>query len=222
MAHPVIDRPHTVSSYNLQLTEVSALINRMAEMARALLAGGLDALERGDAAAAREIVAGDAEIDALERSLERLALMTIMSRAPMAEDLRFLIAAIRIGKMLERTGDQGKRLARRLDTLGRAGLAPHLAEVRAMERYAGAMLAKAIAGFNTASLDLAREVIAEDASLNAMNHALIAACRAAMEEGRLASSDGIEVILIAKQLERVGDYATNIAGDVAYMLTGDQ
>lgn len=222
MAHPVIDRPHTVSSYNLQLTEVSAIINRMAQMARDLLAGGLDALQREDAEAAREIVAGDREIDALERSLERLALMMIMSRAPMADDLRFLIAAIRIGKMLERTGDQGKRLARRLDRLDRDGLAPHLAEVRAMERYAGAMLAKAIESFNAASHDLAREVIDADAELNAMNRDLIAACQAAMDAGRLSSSHGIEVILIAKQLERVGDYATNIAGDVAYMLTGDQ
>jgi phosphate transport system protein len=221
MAHPVFDRPHTVSSYNLQLTEVSAIINRMAELARALLAGGLDALQRADAAAAQEIVASDREIDDMERALERLALMTIMSRAPMAEDLRYLIAAIRIGKMLERTGDQGKRLARRLDTLDRAGLAPHLREVRAMERYAGAMLGKAIESFNTASLDLAREVIDADAELNAMNRDLIAACRAAMDAGRLSSSDGIEVILIAKQLERVGDYATNIAGDVAYMLTGN-
>lgn len=220
MVHPVIDRPHTVSSYNLQLSEVSAIINRMAQMARALLAGGLDALQRADGAAAMQIIAGDREIDELERSLERLALMTIMSRAPMAEDLRYLIAAIRIGKMLERTGDQGKRLARRLDTLDRAGLKPHLAEVRAMERYAGAMLGKAIESFNTASHDLALAVIAEDAELNAMNRNLIAACQAAMDEGRLSSGDGIQVILIGKQLERVGDYATNIAGDVAYMLTG--
>jgi phosphate transport system protein len=114
MAHPVIDRPHTVSSYNLQLSEVSAIINRMADMARALLSGGLDALQNSDAVAAMQIVAQDKAIDALERQLERLALLTIMSRAPMAEDLRYLIAAIRIGKMLERTGDQAKRIARRL------------------------------------------------------------------------------------------------------------
>lgn len=221
MAHPVIDRPHTVSSYNLQLSEVSAIINRMADMARALLAGGLDALQKADAVAAMQIVADDKAIDELERQLERLALMTIMARAPMAEDLRYLIAAIRIGKMLERTGDQAKRIARRFDTFDRAALGPRFAQLRAMERYAGAMVDKAIESFNTASHALAQEVIAEDAALNAMNARLAASCTAAIDEGSLGSSDAIQLILMGKQLERVGDYASNIAADVSYMLTGD-
>ena len=221
MAHPVIDRPHTVSSYNLQLSEVSAIINRMADMARGLLSGGLDALQNADAVAAMQIVSQDKAIDALERQLERLALLTIMSRAPMAEDLRYLIAAIRIGKMLERTGDQAKRIARRFDTVDRAALGARFAQVRAMERYASAMVAKAIESFNTASHTLAQEVIAADAELNAMNARLTESCRAGIDEGSLASGDGIQLILMGKQLERVGDYATNIAGDVAYMLTGE-
>jgi phosphate transport system protein len=140
----------------------------------------------------------------------------------MAQDLRYLIAAIRIGKMLERTGDQAKRIARRLDTLDLVVLGPRFPLVRAMERYAGAMVAKAIDSFNTASHDLAREVIESDADLNGMNDTLIASCRAAMDQGLLSSGDGIQLILIGKQLERVGDYATNIAGDVSYMLTGEQ
>jgi phosphate transport system protein len=220
MVHPVIDRPHTVSAYNLQLSEVSAIINQMADMAQALLVGGLDALQNRDAVAAMQIVAQDKAIDELERSLERLALMIIMARAPMAEDLRFLIAAIRIGKMLERTGDQAKRIARRLDALDQPGLGPRFAQVRAMERYASAMLAKAIEGFNTGSHDLAREVIAADAELNAMNRNLTQSCHAGIDAGELGSGDAIQLILMGKQLERVGDYATNIAGDVAYMLTG--
>jgi phosphate transport system protein len=89
-----------------------------------------------------------------------------------------------------------------------------------MEQYAGAMVAKAIESFNAASHELAREVIASDAELNAMNDDLIRACRSAMDQGQLRSGDGIQLILIGKQLERVGDYATNIAGDVSYMVTG--
>jgi phosphate transport system protein len=221
MAHPVIDRPHTVSSYNLQLAEVRAIINQMADMAQALLAGGLDALQNRDAVAAMQIVAQDKAIDDLERSLERLALMIIMSRAPMAEDLRFLIAAIRVGKMLERTGDQAKRIARRLDAFDLSALGGRFAQVRAMEHYASAMVAKAIESFNTAALDLAQDVIAADAELNAMNASLTRSCHAGIEAGELSSGDAIQLILMAKQLERVGDYATNIAGDVAYMLTGE-
>ena len=220
MAHPVIDRPHTVSSYDLQLAEVRAIINRLAEQAQAMLSGGLDALLRGDALAASEIVAADKAIDALERSLERLALHIIMSRAPMAQDLRYLIGAIRIGKMLERTGDQGKRMARRIDQFDLRSLGPRFAVLRQMERFAAAMLADAIDAFNRGSGTAARKVIDADAQLNAMHQSMMLSCREAMDRGELSSADGIQLVLLAKQLERVGDYATNIAGDVAYMLDG--
>lgn len=221
MAHPVIDRPHTVSSYNLQLAEVRSIINRMADEALAMLSGALHALCKADRVAAMQVVAQDKAIDELERSLERLALLIIMSRAPMAEDLRYLMAAIRIGKMIERTGDQAKRIARRHEEVDLAVLGPRFPLLRAMERHAGEMVAKAIASFNEGSRELAGEVMASDAELNAMNDALIRACRAAMDGGTLGSGDGLQLILIAKQLERIGDYATKIAGDVAYMLTGE-
>lgn len=220
MSHRVIDRPHTVSSYDIQLAEVRSIINQMASQARAMLSGGLDALQKADKVAALQVVAQDKAIDELERSLERLALLIIMSRAPMAQDLHYLIAAIRIGKMLERTGDQAKRIARRLDGFDLVELGPRFPLVRAMEQYAAAMVAKAIESFNTASHDLAREVIASDAKLNAMNQSLILSCREAMDQGQLSSGDGIQLILMGKQLERVGDYATNIASDVSYILTG--
>lgn len=221
MAHPVIDRPHTVTSFDQQLGEVRLIINQMADLAKASLAEALDALQNADEAAASQVVGRDGAIDDLERSLERLALLTIMSRAPMAGDLRYLMVAIRIGKMLERTGDQAKRIARRLDTVGPIKLAPGFPLVRSMERYASSMIVKAIASFNDASLDLAREVIQADDELNAMNRMLMRACCDAMDNRTLKSADGIQIISIGKQLERVGDYATNIAGDVSYMLVGE-
>jgi phosphate transport system protein len=221
MVHPVIDRPHTVSSYDQQLCEVRLIINQMADLAQASLGEALDALHKADEAAAHQIIRNDAAIDDLERSLERLALMIIMSRAPMAGDLRYLIVAIRIGKMLERTGDQAKRIARRIGAFNAVKLAPGFPLVRSMERYASDMIAKAIASFNGASLDLAREVIEADFELNGMNRMLVQACCDAMDNRTLKSADGIEIISIGKQLERVGDYATNIAGDVTYMLTGE-
>ncbi len=221
MAHPVIDRPHTVSSFDTQLGEVRAIINRMADLAQTSLTQAMDALNDADRQAAAQVVAQDKIIDDLERDLERLALMVIMSRAPMAEDLRYLIVAIRIGKMLERTGDQAKRIARRVNTLGGLKLVPGFPLLRSMERYAADMIASAIASFNDASVELAQDVIQKDAELNSMNRMLVQSCCDAMDNRTLASRSGIEVISIGKQLERVGDYATNIAGDVAYMLTGD-
>lgn len=221
MAHPIIDRPHTVSSYDTQLGEIRAIIIQMAGLARNSLSEAMDALHNADAPEARRIVDQDEEIDDFERKLERLALMMIMSRAPMAEDLRYLIVAIRIGKMLERTGDQAKRIARRVDALGGIRLMPGFPLVRSMERYASEMIANAIASFHDASLEGARSVIRADKELNAMNRMLVQSCCDAMDERSLTSRDGIELISVGKQLERVGDYASNIAADVAYMLTGE-
>ena len=221
MTHPIIDRPHTVSAFDLQLGEVRSIISRMSDLACASLSDAMDALYCADRPAALRIVEQDREIDDLERDLERLALMMIMSRGPMAEDLRFLIVAIRIGKMLERTGDQAKRIARRVETLGGMQFTPAFPLVRSMERYAGAMICNAIDSFNNASLEGARAVVQADQELNAMNRMLVQSCCDEMDNRALPSREGVEVISIGKQLERVGDYASNIAGDVTYMLTGE-
>lgn len=221
MNHTVIDRPHTVSSYDDQLSEVWSLINRMADLAQTSLAGALDALQGGDKVAAMEIVTQDKAIDDLELSLERLALLIITSRAPMADDLRYLIVAIRIGKMLERTGDQAKRIARRVDGLGQTGLSAGGPMVGAMGRYANSMVADAIRSFNGPCQSTAKNVERMDKELNSMNRRLSEFCCESMRDGTLDIGRGVEIISIAKQLERVGDYAANIAADVSYMITGE-
>ena len=220
MKHTVIDRPHTVTSYDLQLAEVRSIINGMADLAQRSLEDALVALQSADHEAAREIVAKDKRIDALELSLERLVLLIITSRAPMAEDLRYLIVAIRIGTMLERTGDQAKRIARRVKDIHPREIARDITRIRAMARYASEMVEHAIDSFNTSDETIAQQVIEDDAQLNGMNANLVRASSEAMGAGEQSVGHGVEIISIGKQLERVGDYATNIAQEVLYMVTG--
>lgn len=220
MKHAVIDRPHTVSSFDEQLAEVKNLINRMACLAQSSLDEAIVALETADRAAAKQIVIKDKQIDELELSLERLVLLTITSRAPMAEDLRYLVVSIRIAKMLERTGDQAKRIARRVKNLGPDEIGPNLTLIRAMARFANEMVETAIRSFNESGNSRAREVIRADSELNGMHKKLVRSCADSMGVGNLRIAHGIEIISIGKQLERVGDYATNIAHDVIYMVTG--
>ncbi|MEE4210633.1 MAG: phosphate signaling complex protein PhoU [Parvularcula sp.] len=225
MKHAVIDRPHTVSSFDGELAEVKSLVNRMAGLAQRSLEEAIVALESADRAAAYEIVAKDKVIDELELSIERLVLLTITSHAPMAEDLRFLIVAIRVGKMLERTGDQAKRIARRIKKLGPDGpdeIGHSLILIRAMTKYANDMIETAIKSFQGANQAAAQEVLRADAELNEMHDKLARICAEEMAAGTLRIGHGIEITLIGKQLERVGDYATNIAGDVLYMVTGSR
>jgi phosphate transport system protein len=222
MKRAVIDRPHTVSSYDQQLAEVNAIINRMADLACSSLAEAVTALAQADQRAADEIVAKDRDIDELELSLERLVLLTITSRGPMAEDLRYLIVAIRVGKMLERTGDQAKRIARRVRKIDADQLGQHVTLIRAMANYAQEMVENAMRSFNRAAPQTAREVIEADLQLNGMHQKLTRSCSEAMAAGTQRIGQGVEVISIGKQLERVGDYATNIAQDVIYVVTGDR
>ena len=222
MKHAVIDRPHTVSSFDEQLAEVKSLINTMARLAQGSLGEAISALETADRVAAKQIVAKDKQINELELSIERLVLLTITSRAPMATDLRYLVVAIRIGKMLERTGDQAKRIARRVKNLAPHTMGESLTLIRAMAKYANEMVETAIESFNQSSESMAQDVVQADAKLNAMHRELATACAAAMGDGSLPINDGIEIISIGKQLERVGDYAANIARDVSYMVTGSR
>lgn len=220
MKHTVIDRPHTVTSYDMQLAEVRAIINAMADLAQRSLSDSLGALQTADRVAANEIVAKDQRIDELELSLERLVLLTITSRAPMAEDLRYLIVAIRIGTMLERTGDQAKRIARRVKDIEPGEIGRDMTRIRAMARYASEMVERAIESFNKSDEAVAKRVIRDDAELNGMNANLVRSCSEAMDAGEQSIGHGVEIISIGKQLERVGDYATNIAQEVLYMITG--
>lgn len=222
MTHSVIDRPHTVSSYDLQLAEVRSILNAMADLAQRSLDQAIAALQNIDREAAKEIVAKDKRIDELELELERLVLLTLTSRAPMAEDLRYLIVAIRIATMLERTGDQAKRIARRVKDIQPNEIDRDMNRIRAMARYASEMIEHAIESFNVADGAIARQVIADDAQLNGMNAKLVRASSAAMDAGQQGVRHGVEIISIGKQLERVGDYATNIAQEVIYMVTGDR
>lgn len=220
MKHSVIHRPHTVSAYDLQLAEVRSTINGMADLAQRSLSGAIIALETADLQAANAIVANDKRIDELELSLERLVTLIITSRAPMAEDLRYLIVAIRIGTMLERTGDQAKRIARRVKGIEPSEIAKDLTLIRAMARYASDMIERSIESFNTSDVNIAQRVIRDDAELNGMHRNLVESCTAAMDAGHLSVGNGVEIISIGKQLERVGDYATNIAQEMLYFIDG--
>ncbi len=220
MKPSVLDRPHTVSSYDLQLAEVRSTINGMADLAQRSLSDALVALETADHDAAKAIVANDKRIDELELSLERLVNLIITSRGPMGEDLRYLIVAIRIGTMLERTGDQAKRIARRVKGIEPGEIAKDLTLIRTMARYASDMVERSIESFNTSDAKTAEQVIRDDAELNGMNRNLVESCIEAMDAGHLKVRHGVEIISIGKQLERVGDYATNIAQEMLYVVTG--
>ena len=115
-----MDRAHTVKSFDEEIHQLRSLIGQMGGLAEAQTTDSVDALYRRDADAAMKVVARDAQIDALETEAEALAISMIALRAPLADDLREIVAALKISAMLERIGDYAKNIAKRVPVLTQA------------------------------------------------------------------------------------------------------
>lgn len=213
--------PHTSTAFDAELGEVRALIGRMAELAAGALDGSVVAMRSMDLGSAAVIVAADREIDALNEQLETAVVRTIALRAPMADDLRELIVAIRLGSQFERAGDQAKGMAKRLSRLNPDVCQQHGAIVDQMATLASAMLRDADAAFQSRDMTLARAVRGRDRELNTLFDELTAAIIRQMTADPKLVTAGSHLLSVAKQIERIGDYAAKIADNVCYMVTGE-
>ena len=153
---------HTVKAFDEDITRLRGLITGMGGLAETALEGALDALIRGDEVLAERIVADDRKLDALESEVDRLAVKIIALRAPMADDLREVIAALKIAGVVERIGDYAKNIAKRVGRIeGRTRFEP-LTLLPAMADVAAEMVHDVLTAYAARDAALAREVIAQD------------------------------------------------------------
>jgi len=113
-------QPHTVRSYDEDLHDLRTLIGRMGGLAEAQIAAAIDALARRDGPAGLEVAEGDRKLDELEAEAESLAIAIIARRAPLADDLRELVAALKISAIIERIGDYAKNIGKRASAVAQA------------------------------------------------------------------------------------------------------
>ncbi|MEM1019828.1 MAG: PhoU domain-containing protein, partial [Pseudomonadota bacterium] len=125
---------HNLKAYDAELTELRALISQMGGMAQSLLEDAVAALLSRDSARAQSLIGDDEAIDALEIEVERLAVQTIALRAPMADDLREIICALKISSILERIGDYAKNIAKRTTALSDDDISDHISILPEMAR----------------------------------------------------------------------------------------
>lgn len=215
-----VEKRHTVSAFDDELAEIRATINVMAGLAGTALSSAMEALAARDPGKAADVVAGDAAIDALEDQLEKQVVRSLALRAPMADDLRYLVMAIRIGAMLERAGDHAKNIAKRSEEVEGRSADALLALLREMSGLAGSMIGQAVESFNRRDAAQAMTVRERDGEMNERHDEVTCLITREMEAEESFISAGIHLLFISKQLERIGDYATNIANSVHYMVTG--
>ncbi len=197
-------------------------LDHMCVLVQGVIAATVDALETNDAALARRTVDEDEKVDRLEVEIDELILKLLALQQPMAIDLRFLITALKITNDLERMGDQATNIAQgvmlmsKMPSTGPDGLI----DFSAMEEAVLAMVRDCIQAFTTGDVNLAREVIRRDDIVDEMNRDLIKNLSDHLKVSPQDADRCMALLLIIRNLERIGDLSTNIAEDAVYYIEG--
>jgi phosphate transport system protein len=213
--------PHTVTAFDRDLQELSRMIAEMGGLAEKQVADAAHALARRDSSLAQRVVAVDAAIDALQRELEEKAVLTIARRQPMASDLREVVGTLRIAGDLERIGDLAKNIAKRVLALGSEFPPPKL--IRGVEHMADlslAQLKQVLDAYARRDDAGAMAVWRADEEIDAVCTSVFRELLTFMMEDARNISFCIHLLFCAKNIERMGDHATNIAETVHYMIEG--
>jgi phosphate transport system protein len=211
---------HTVKAFDNEIGRLRGLISEMGGLAEAAIADAIDALVRHDEDLAKKVVAGDAKIDALEAEVDDLAIRIIALRSPMANDLRDVVAALKIGGVVERIGDYAKNIAKRVAQVeGRKQIEP-LTLIPAMAEIAQSMVRDVLNAYAARDQYLAINVIERDEKLDNFYNSLFRNLVSHMMENPATISSAAQLLFVARNLERIGDHATNVAEMVHYAATG--
>lgn len=184
--------------------------------------GAIKAVNENSTDLAHEVIARDGEIDDLENRIEEAVINLFALQQPVAIDLRLLIGVLKINNDLERIGDHAVNIAEGAERLATLRTAKPNIDVSHMSELAMGMLGDALASFINRDATLARDVIRRDDTLDARNQSLIRELLTYMAETPSMISRGLELISISKNLERVGDLATNIAEDTIFIAEARQ
>ena len=213
---------HTVKAFDQDLGELRALVAEMGGLAEAAIDGAIEALARRNLESAARIVDEDRKLDGMEAELERRVVRLIALRAPLADDLREVLAALKIAGVVERIGDYAKNIAKRVPLLSEArGIEP-LSILPAMARATSEMVRDALDAYAARDTAAAERVCANDRVVDDFYNSLFRALLTYMMENPHNISASAHLLFIAKNLERIGDHATNIAEMVYFAATGEQ
>jgi len=213
---------HTVKAFDQDIGQLRGLISQMGGLAESAIADAMIALQRGDATLAERIAADDKRIDAMETEVERTAVRIIALRAPMADDLREVVAALKIASVIERIGDYAKNIARRVPRIESEHRIEPLSILPAMGRMAAAMVHDVLNAFAARDPEAALAVCERDNALDDFYDSIFRTLVTFMVENPKTISECAQLLFVAKNLERIGDHATNVAEMVYFAATGTQ
>jgi phosphate transport system protein len=215
-----MSREHTVKSFDEELLALDNVIARMGGLAEAQFASAITALARRDSELATSVIASDAKVDGLQTEIDQRALRALALRQPMANDLRTIVCTLRIAAELERIADYAANLAKRAIALNQTPAMPSVTTVARMGELVRAMIKDVIDAYLERSVEKARDVWRRDTDVDAIYNSLFRELLTYMMEDPRNITPCTHLLFIAKNIERMGDHATNIAELVEFLVTG--
>jgi phosphate transport system protein len=211
---------HTVKAFDEDITRLRGLIAEMGGLAEVAIGESMEALVKGNMELAEGVIARDRRIDALEAEIDKLAVRIIALRAPMADDLREVIAGLKIAGVIERIGDYSKNIARSVGKVENRKRFEPLTLIPAMAEIASEMVHDVLTAYAARNPELAREVVERDEKVDAFYDSIFRNLLSHMMENPSSISSAAQLLFVARNIERIGDHATNVAEMVYYAATG--
>jgi phosphate transport system protein len=212
---------HVVKSYDQELKRLRSMITQMGGIVETQVALAAEAIMHRDASAATRAVEEDAKVDALEREVETFVIRLLALRQPVAGDLRHIVAALKITGDIERIGDYAANVAKRSIVLAEFSLPYSLAGLAHMARLVQQQLKSVIDAFGDNDADKAMEVWRSDQVVDDIYNAIFRELITYMMEDPRNITPCTHLLFIAKNLERIGDHATNVAETIYYAVKGE-
>ena len=214
---------HTVTAFDQDLDWLTLAITDMGGQAERMVVDSVRALTTGDDKLAAAVIQNDVAIDRAEREIDERAVLTIARRQPMASDLREIVGSIRIAADLERVGDLGKNIAKRVAAVQEVSHPRTVMHgIEHLANLARDQLAAVLDAYASRDVDRLGEVRDRDEDIDAMYTSLFREMLTYMMEDPRTISSCTHLLFCAKNIERIGDHATNIAETLHYVATGEQ
>ncbi|WP_022680571.1 phosphate signaling complex protein PhoU [Sandarakinorhabdus limnophila] len=213
---------HTVKSFDEDIAQLRAVITRMGGLCETQIAESVDALMSRNSEAAQTIIENDKRLDALEAGAEALAVRIIALRAPLADDLREIVSALKIAGVLERIGDYAKNIAKRSAVIAQSQPVGPAVIIPEMARLVVEIIRDTLDAFVDRDPVKALALLQRDQQVDEYYNSLFRALLTFMMENPHYITPSTHLLFVAKNLERIGDHATSVAEMVYYSVTGQR
>ncbi len=213
---------HTVKSFDEDIAQLRALITRMGGLCETQISDAVDALVNRNLEAAAVVVENDKRLDALEAEAEAQALRIIALRAPLAGDLREIVAALKIAGVMERIGDYAKNIAKRATVVAQSKPIAPAVIIPEMARAVVEIIRDTLDAFVDRDAEKAKSILSRDQQVDEYYNALFRSLLTFMMENPHYITPSSHLLFVAKNLERIGDHATSVAEMVYFTATGER